>query len=244
MNDRLWGTLERHARRAAEARGAIRRVARRSIAAIVDLRYGTVAINHWPALGYAFGTTPWGGHQSATLENIQSGLGWVHNTYMLDGIDKAVVRGPLVVKPDADVVLRQPEGRPGGAAGGRSRGGAELAQGAGAADARAALIAAMIVVLMGVTGSGKTTVGRLLAGQLGWTFVEGDDFHPPANVEKMRRGEPLTDADRVPWLRALRARHRRAGGGGAVGRGDVLGAQAGLPRRCWRPGGRRCGSST
>jgi gluconokinase len=64
----------------------------------------------------------------------------------------------------------------------------------------------VIVVLMGVTGSGKTTVGRLLAEQLGWTFVEGDDFHPPENVAKMRRGEPLTDADRMPWLRALRAR--------------------------------------
>ena len=64
----------------------------------------------------------------------------------------------------------------------------------------------MIVVLMGVTGSGKTTLGQLLADQLGWTFVEGDDFHPQANVEKMHRGEPLTDADRAPWLRALRAR--------------------------------------
>ena len=64
----------------------------------------------------------------------------------------------------------------------------------------------MIVVLMGVAGSGKTTLGRLLAGQLGWTFVEGDAFHPPANVEKMQRGEPLSDADRVPWLRALHAR--------------------------------------
>jgi gluconokinase len=64
----------------------------------------------------------------------------------------------------------------------------------------------MIVVLMGVTGSGKTTLGQLLADQLGWTFVEGDDFHPQANVEKMHRGEPLTDADRAPWLRALRVR--------------------------------------
>jgi gluconokinase len=64
----------------------------------------------------------------------------------------------------------------------------------------------MIVVLMGVTGSGKTTLGQLLAGQLGWTFVEGDAFHPHANVQKMHRGEPLTDADRSPWLRALRAR--------------------------------------
>src|SRR5262245_29366473 len=64
----------------------------------------------------------------------------------------------------------------------------------------------MIVVLMGVTGSGKTTLGQLLADQLGWTFVEGDTFHPPENVRKMHRGEPLTDADRAPWLRALRAR--------------------------------------
>src|SRR5262249_22483917 len=64
----------------------------------------------------------------------------------------------------------------------------------------------MIVILMGVTGSGKTTLGQLLAGQLGWTFVEGDAFHPQANVQKMHLGEPLTDADRTPWLRALRAR--------------------------------------
>jgi gluconokinase len=65
---------------------------------------------------------------------------------------------------------------------------------------------AAIAVLMGVTGSGKTTVGRLLAADLGWAFVEGDDFHPAANVEKMRRGEPLDDADRAPWLRALARR--------------------------------------
>jgi aldehyde dehydrogenase (NAD(P)+) len=67
--------------------------------AIQKLRYGTVCINHWPALGFAFGTTPWGGHPSATLENIQSGKGWVHNTFMLEDIEKCVIRGPLVVKP-------------------------------------------------------------------------------------------------------------------------------------------------
>ena len=67
--------------------------------AIQKLRYGTVSINHWPALGFAFGTTPWGGHPSATLEDIQSGKGWVHNTYMLEHIEKCVIRGPLVVKP-------------------------------------------------------------------------------------------------------------------------------------------------
>jgi len=61
-----------------------------------------------------------------------------------------------------------------------------------------------IVVLMGVTGAGKTTVGRRLAHALGWPFLEGDDLHPPGNVEKMRRGVPLTDADRVPWFERLR----------------------------------------
>ena len=62
----------------------------------------------------------------------------------------------------------------------------------------------MIIVVMGVTGAGKTTIGRLLAHTLDWTFVDGDEFHPPANVEKMRLGTPLTDTDRQPWLDALR----------------------------------------
>jgi gluconokinase len=61
----------------------------------------------------------------------------------------------------------------------------------------------MIVLIMGVTGSGKTTVGELLAQQLGWGFADADNFHPPANVEKMRRGEGLTDAERAPWLKAI-----------------------------------------
>jgi gluconokinase len=62
----------------------------------------------------------------------------------------------------------------------------------------------MIYILMGVSGSGKTTIGQLLAQKLGWPFYDGDDFHPPENIEKMRRGIPLTDADRLPWLSALR----------------------------------------
>jgi gluconokinase len=62
----------------------------------------------------------------------------------------------------------------------------------------------MVVVLMGVAGSGKTTVGRLLAERTGAAFYDADDFHPPANVEKMRGGVPLTDEDRLPWLEALR----------------------------------------
>ena len=62
---------------------------------------------------------------------------------------------------------------------------------------------AMAVVLMGVTGSGKTTVGEILAERLGWPYLDGDDFHPPANVAKMAAGSPLTDEDRWPWLRTL-----------------------------------------
>ncbi|EJW12455.1 Gluconokinase [Rhodovulum sp. PH10] len=63
----------------------------------------------------------------------------------------------------------------------------------------------MIVVVMGVSGSGKTTVGRLLAARLGCGFSDADDFHPAANIEKMRAGIPLTDADRRPWLDAIHA---------------------------------------
>jgi gluconokinase len=63
----------------------------------------------------------------------------------------------------------------------------------------------MVIVLMGVAGSGKSTVGRLLAGSLGWPFRDADDFHPPRNREKMRRGIPLDDDDRRPWLEAIRA---------------------------------------
>ncbi|MFZ0537846.1 MAG: gluconokinase [Candidatus Sulfotelmatobacter sp.] len=63
----------------------------------------------------------------------------------------------------------------------------------------------MILLLMGVAGAGKTTVGNLLASQLGWEFADADDYHSAANVEKMRHGIPLTDADRAPWLQALRA---------------------------------------
>ena len=61
----------------------------------------------------------------------------------------------------------------------------------------------MIVVLGGVAGSGKTTVGQAMAAALGWPFADGDSFHPPANVAKMAAGQPLTDGDRGPWLAAI-----------------------------------------
>ena len=63
-----------------------------------------------------------------------------------------------------------------------------------------------IVVVMGVSGCGKTTLGKLLAQRLGCEFIEGDDFHPAANVAKMASGKPLGDADRLPWLEALNAK--------------------------------------
>ena len=67
-----------------------------------------------------------------------------------------------------------------------------------------------LLVVMGVSGVGKTTVGQLLARRLGVPFVEGDEYHPPENVAKMRGGTPLTDADRAGWLRALAERIREA----------------------------------
>ena len=62
----------------------------------------------------------------------------------------------------------------------------------------------MVVVIWGVAGVGKTTIGQLLARELGWKFSEADDFHPQANIDKMRSGIPLTDEDRQPWLEELR----------------------------------------
>ena len=63
----------------------------------------------------------------------------------------------------------------------------------------------MTIILMGPSGSGKTTVGRALAVATGWPFIDADDLHPPANIEKIRQGIPLTDDDRAPWLARVRA---------------------------------------
>jgi gluconokinase len=65
------------------------------------------------------------------------------------------------------------------------------------------------VILMGVAGSGKTAVGKGVAARLNWLFLDADDFHPAANIEKMKHGIPLNDQDRIPWLRALRDELRR-----------------------------------
>lgn len=79
------------------------------------------------------------------------------------------------------------------------------------------------VVVMGVSGCGKSTVGRALAQQLGVAYVEGDEWHPPANVKKMAAGTPLTDDDRRDWLQALAG---RLGAARAAGQGLVLSCSA------------------
>jgi aldehyde dehydrogenase (NAD(P)+) len=94
-NDKLWGTLNavlfvhpsqlKEGALSSEVETATRR-----------LRYGAIGINQWSAVAYALGSTPWGGHPSSTLADIQSGRGWAHNTAMLEGIEKCVVTGPLV----------------------------------------------------------------------------------------------------------------------------------------------------
>ena len=83
------------------------------------------------------------------------------------------------------------------------------------------------LVVMGVCGAGKTEIGRRLAEALQWTFVDADDIHPSANVEKMRAGTPLTDADRWPWLDALATLLRNA----AAGQGSIVLACSALARR-------------
>jgi len=68
----------------------------------------------------------------------------------------------------------------------------------------------VVIIIFGVSGAGKTTVGKLLARERGWSFIEADDFHPVANIEKMRSGHALTDKDRWPWLEQLRQQIERS----------------------------------
>jgi aldehyde dehydrogenase (NAD(P)+) len=98
VNDTLWGTLNACliVPPSLERDNAFKSALDR---ALVELRYGTVGINHWPGIGYGATSLPWGAYPGSTLTDIQSGRGWVHNTYMLEGIDKAVIRGPLRARP-------------------------------------------------------------------------------------------------------------------------------------------------
>lgn len=94
LNDDVWGTLNAMLMvpRALEGEPSVEAALTR---AIDELRYGSVAVNYWPAIGYGTGTPPWGGHPSATLADAQSGIGFVHNALMLEHIQKVVLRGPL-----------------------------------------------------------------------------------------------------------------------------------------------------
>lgn len=97
-NEKLWGTLTANL----IVHPSLEKSARFAAAldkAIDDLRYGTVSLNQWSGVSCGLGSTPWGGHPSTTLDDIQSGRGWVHNTYMLGGIEKVVMRSPFIVRP-------------------------------------------------------------------------------------------------------------------------------------------------
>jgi acyl-CoA reductase-like NAD-dependent aldehyde dehydrogenase len=97
-NDKLWGTLSAmlYVTPLTEHDATLSAALDRAVAA---LRYGTVGVNQWPASAYALATAPWGGHPSATLSDVQSGLGWVHNALLLERVEKTVQRGPLRAFP-------------------------------------------------------------------------------------------------------------------------------------------------
>lgn len=94
LNEEVWGTLSAmlFVPSALEGEPSVEAAVER---AVDELRYGTVAVNYWPAIGYGTGTPPWGGHPSASLQDAQSGTGFVHNALMLEHVQKVVLRGPL-----------------------------------------------------------------------------------------------------------------------------------------------------
>ena len=96
-----------------------------------------------------------------------------------------------------------------------------------------------IAVMMGVSGSGKTTIARGVAQREGWRLLEGDEFHPPANIAEDEPGTPLTDEDRWPWLRAIAAEIDAMRARGESARGRVLGVEARLSRHPDRRPARR-----
>jgi len=98
MNETLWGTLSASIVIHPDLE-KVREVEEALDRAVVELRYGNLAINHWTALNYSVGALPWGGHPSSSLGDIQSGLGWAHNTFMLGRVEKAVLRGRIRVQP-------------------------------------------------------------------------------------------------------------------------------------------------
>lgn len=98
-----------------------------------------------------------------------------------------------------------PDGRRDGRHDGRRDGGLARAERLAMVPPMAHAALPSVLIVMGVSGSGKSTVAALLAGRLGWEYGDADDFHSPANVRKMHGGSPLTDADRQPWLHAMAA---------------------------------------
>jgi hypothetical protein len=95
-NDKLWGTL--NACILVDPRTE-KRLGKSLDQAIADLKYGSVGLNHWPAICYGLGSTTWGAYPGHTLDDIQSGIGIVHNTYLLESVEKSVLRGPFVSSP-------------------------------------------------------------------------------------------------------------------------------------------------
>jgi hypothetical protein len=97
-NDKLWGTLSCAL---TVHPGFRKRDGNEDLfqACLEELKYGAIGINHWPAMVYAMMSATWGGYPGASLDDAQSGIGWVHNTYMLDGVEKSVLEGPLTMFP-------------------------------------------------------------------------------------------------------------------------------------------------